>query len=218
MAGSRAFAPVKIGVIGLGRFGQLHARTLAGLAEADLVGVVARWQASLDQLSTKLPGVAGWLDIDQAIAESNAEAWVVACSTSDHVFVARKLLQAGQTVLLEKPISEHLLEAESLAPLVSADSSNLMLGHIVLFNSEFKQLRDEVKRRGRPVFIDCVPTSTRIDRQRSCRRKSAPRHHDPRFVCNSGADEPRGAELVSAQISSDREWRGGPCTRPDQLA
>ena len=42
MASSRAFVPVKIGVVGLGRFGRLHALTLAGLAEAELVGVVAR--------------------------------------------------------------------------------------------------------------------------------------------------------------------------------
>ena len=36
------FPPVKIGVVGLGRFGRLHALTLAGLAEAELVGLVAR--------------------------------------------------------------------------------------------------------------------------------------------------------------------------------
>lgn len=156
MTSSRIDRPIKIGVVGLGRFGQLHALTIAGLAEAELVAVVARRQESLDQFRTRLPGVSGWLDLDKAVTESMAEAWVVACSTADHVIVARKLLQAGKTVLLEKPISEHLSEAESLAPLVKADSSNLMLGHILLFNSEFKQLRDEVRRRGRPTFIDCV--------------------------------------------------------------
>ena len=151
-----AFQPVKVGVIGLGRFGRLHSLTLSGLAEAELVGVVARRQASLDKLQTELPDVRGWLDLDRAIAESNAEAWVVACSTTEHVRVATKLLQAGKRVLLEKPISESLAEAESLAPLVNADSSNLMLGHIVLFNSEFKQLREEVAKRGGLSFIDCV--------------------------------------------------------------
>ncbi|TXT36585.1 MAG: oxidoreductase [Planctomycetota bacterium] len=148
--------PVKIGVIGLGRFGRLHSLTLSGLAEAQLVGVVARRQASLDKLKTELPHVPGWLDLDRAIEESGAEAWIVACSTSDHVSVATKLLQASKRVLLEKPIGETLAEAESLAPLVNADSSNLMLGHILLFNSEFKQLRDEVARRGSPTFFDCV--------------------------------------------------------------
>lgn len=152
----RQIQPVKAGVIGLGRFGRLHSLTLAGLAEAELVGIVARRQTSLDSLRRELPDVRGWLDLDQAIAESGAEAWVVACSTADHVRVATKLLQAGKRVLLEKPISESLAEAESLAPMVNADSSNLMIGHIVLFNSEFKQLREEVSKRGGLSFIDCV--------------------------------------------------------------
>ncbi len=156
MPAQRSIQPVKIGVIGLGRFGRLHSLTLAGLAEAELVGVVARRQASLDNLRRELPDVRGWVDLDQAIAESGAEAWVVACSTAEHVGVTTKLMQAGKRVLLEKPISESLAEAESLAPLVNADSSNLMLGHIVLFNSEFKQLREEVSKRGEPSFIDCV--------------------------------------------------------------
>ncbi len=156
MSESKRFAPVKIGVIGLGRFGRLHSLTLSGLAEAELVGVVARRQTSIDNLRRELPDVRGWLDLDQAIAESGAEAWVVACSTAEHVQVATKLLQAGKRVLLEKPISESLADAESLASFVSSDSSNLMIGHIVLFNSEFKQLREEVTRRGQPTFIDCV--------------------------------------------------------------
>lgn len=148
--------PVRIGVVGLGRFGRLHSLTLAGLAEAELVGVVARRQASLDKLRNELPEVRGWLDLDRAIGESEAEAWVVACSTSDHVRVATKLLQAGKKVLLEKPIADTLAEAEQLAPLIAANSANLMLGHILLFNSEFKQLREEVAKRGQPMFFDCV--------------------------------------------------------------
>lgn len=156
MPAPRSIPPVKIGVIGLGRFGRLHSLTLSGLAEAELVGIVARRQASLDKLRSELPDVRGWLDLDQAIAESGAEAWVVACSTAEHVRVATKLLGAGKRVLLEKPIADTLAEAETLAPLVDGDSSNLMIGHIVLFNSEFKQLREEVARRGQPTFIDCV--------------------------------------------------------------
>jgi predicted dehydrogenase len=153
---ARTFAPVRIGVVGLGRFGRLHSLTLAGLAESELVAVVARRQASLDALAHELPGVRGWLNLDRAVAESDAEAWVVASSTSSHVAVARTLLEAGKTVLLEKPIAASLAEAESLASLVRPDSSNLMIGHIVLFNSEFRQLRDEVARRGNVVYIDCV--------------------------------------------------------------
>jgi predicted dehydrogenase len=148
--------PVKIGVIGLGRFGRLHALTLAQLVESELVGLVTRRQASLDALAKELPGIPGWTDLDQALAESRAEAWVVACTTSEHVRVTRRLLEAGKRVLLEKPIADDLDEARSLAPFVQTDSSNLMLGHIVLFNSEFQQLREEAKRRGPISYIDSV--------------------------------------------------------------
>jgi predicted dehydrogenase len=147
---------VRVGVIGLGRFGRLHALTAAGLAEAQLVALVARRQASLNALASELPGVPGYTDLDRAIAESAAEAWIVACTTAEHVPVTRKLLAAGKIVLLEKPISADLAEARSLAPLVRPDSANLMLGHIVLFNSEFQQLREEATRRGPIAFLDAV--------------------------------------------------------------
>ncbi|MGZ0173103.1 MAG: Gfo/Idh/MocA family protein [Planctomycetales bacterium] len=150
------FAPVRVGVVGLGRFGKLHSLTLAGLAEAELAGVVARREESLREFDELLPGVPGWTDIDRAISECDAEAWIVACTTTTHVDITRRLLEAGKKVLLEKPISEDLAEARSLEPLVEGDSANLMIGHIVLFNSEFLQLRDEARNRGAISYIDCV--------------------------------------------------------------
>lgn len=147
---------VRIGVIGLGRFGKLHSQTLSGIAEAELVALVARRPESLAAAQALLPGTPAWTSLDQALTESTAEAWVVACSTQAHVEVTRRLLAAGKTVLLEKPIAETLELAQQLAPFVLPDSRNLMLGHILLFNSEFQELRGEVTRRGRLAYIDCV--------------------------------------------------------------
>jgi len=152
----RNIAPVRVGVIGLGRFGRLHALTLAGLAEAELVAVVARRQESLDAIAQELPDVRGWTSLSQAIEESDAEAWVVACSTSSHVPVTKALLESGKTVLLEKPIADNLVEARSLASFVRPDSANLMMGHIVLFNSEFQQLCSVARQHGPISYIDCV--------------------------------------------------------------
>jgi len=151
-----ALAPVKIGVVGLGNFGLLHASTLAGLAEANLVALVTQKKECLEAAAQQFPETPGWTDLDQAIEESEAEAWVVASSTASHVPITKKLLSAGKAVLLEKPIADSLSEAESLAPLVQADSRNLMLGHILLFNSEFRQLMNEVAQREAIYFFDCV--------------------------------------------------------------
>lgn len=153
---STHFEPVRLGVVGMGSFGRLHASTLMGLAEADLVAVVARREASLTAFSECAPDVPGWLDLDRAVRESDAEAWVVASSTASHVPLTQLLLEAGKPVLLEKPIATEVAEAERLAPLVAVDSGNLMLGHLLLFNSEFRQLMDEL-RKGRAVqFVNSV--------------------------------------------------------------
>ena len=96
----KSFEPVKVGVVGLGRFGRLHSLTLAGLAEAELVALVARRQESLDKLAQELPGVRGWTSLAQAIDEADAEAWIVASTTKSHVPVAKLLLESGKKVLL----------------------------------------------------------------------------------------------------------------------
>jgi len=148
--------PVRIAVVGLGNFGRLHALTLSSLAEAKLVGLVDQRSEALAAAQAQFAKVPVWNDIELAIGECDAEAWVVASSTASHASVARTLLAAARPVLVEKPLAENLKDAESLAPLVAADSSNLMAGHIVLFNSEFRQLLDETRGRGPLAFIDCV--------------------------------------------------------------
>lgn len=154
--GRDRFEPVRVGVAGVGSFGLLHALTLRGLAEAELVAVTHRRQNRLDEIADQLPGVRGWTRLEDAIADSDAEAWIIASSTTAHVPMTRALLEAGKPVLLEKPIADTLAEAESIRPLVNADSSNLMLGHILLFNSEFRQLADEVRQRGPIIYLESV--------------------------------------------------------------
>jgi predicted dehydrogenase len=146
--------PVRLGVVGVGNFGRLHARTLAGLAEAELVALVDRSPERLAQL--ELPGVRRWPDLSAALGESGAEAWVVATQTNSHVALAEQILSSGASVLIEKPLAADLTSARRLAPLAAADSRNLMLGHILLFAPEFRRLLDQMRRHGPPVYFHAV--------------------------------------------------------------
>ncbi len=100
---STSVEPVRIGVVGLGRFGRLHSLTAARLAETRLVGVVALRSESLDAFRAELPDVPGWTDLDRAIDESGAEAWIVASSTASHVDVTERLLRAGRPCCWRNP-------------------------------------------------------------------------------------------------------------------
>jgi predicted dehydrogenase len=148
--------PVRIGVVGVGNFGRLHARTLAGLAEAELVALVDQRAERRSALERELPSVRSWADLGVAIRESGAEAWVVATQTSTHIALAEQILSSGAGVLLEKPLAPDLASAQRLAPLVAPDSHNLMLGHILLFATEFRRLWEEVRRRGPLAYLQAT--------------------------------------------------------------
>jgi predicted dehydrogenase len=154
--GRTGLEPVRLGIVGLGEFGRVHALTGAAVTEARLAALVDSNGKRLEAVSAELPSVPCWTDLDRALAESDAEAWIVAASTAAHVPLTKTLLAAGKPVLLEKPIAQNVAAAQTLAGLVSADSGNLMLGHVALFNSEFRQLLEEVRRRGPIAYIDCV--------------------------------------------------------------
>jgi len=148
----KLWQPVRIGIVGAGAFGQLHVATVRHLAEAQLTAVVDRDHTKLHDLPST---VSCWTDLESALAADVADAWIVACTTAQHVPVTERLLQAGSTVLLEKPLALDLEEAERLAPLVRPGSANLMLGHVLLFNSEFRSLQKELTGRDQIRLISC---------------------------------------------------------------
>ena len=150
---------IRMGVVGVGNFGRLHALTLAGLAETELVAMVDSNEARLAEVSRELPGIPVWTDLNETLREVEAEAWVIATSTESHVPVAEQILSAGGHVLIEKPLAESLAAAQRLEPY----GNRIMLGHILLFAAEFRQLLQQVKQRGPLHYLNLErhrPTTT----------------------------------------------------------
>ncbi|MCB1224356.1 MAG: Gfo/Idh/MocA family oxidoreductase [Verrucomicrobiales bacterium] len=148
--------PVRIGVVGLGQFGRLHTATVAGVAEAELTLMVDPNAAARAAAQAAHPGVSVVADLATALQDDTVEAWIVASSTASHVPLAQQILQAGRPVLVEKPLAEDLAAAEQLAPQVAADSRNFMMGHVALFNTEFRALAEECRRRRGIRFMNLV--------------------------------------------------------------
>ena len=80
-----SFDPVRIGVIGTGRFGILHAKTLLGLAESEIVALVDCSEKALAELPDEFSGIPKYSAPEDALRKCPAEAWVVSTSTADHV-------------------------------------------------------------------------------------------------------------------------------------
>ena len=145
--------PIRLGVIGLGNFGRLHAETAMHLAELDLVAVV---DVEEERLSAFESSIGKWTSVRAALSESDAEAWVVASPGDTHISFSKRILASGKSVLVEKPLASDLESARSLEDTIATSPGHLMMGHIVLFNSEFRSLRREIEGRGPITFLDFV--------------------------------------------------------------
>ncbi|CAI8170568.1 MAG: scyllo-inositol 2-dehydrogenase (NAD(+)) [Prochlorococcus marinus str. MIT 9215] len=134
---TKPMAPVKVGVIGIGNMGWHHARVLSLLKDAELVGV-ADPDADRGNLATEQFGCRWFADYRSLLEE--VEAVCIAVPTLLHHRVGMECLEAGQHVLIEKPIAACQEEASALITAASKTGRLLQVGHIERFNPAFREL------------------------------------------------------------------------------
>lgn len=130
---------VKVGVIGVGRMGQRHCRVYANLRRAQLVGVCDANPQLGQQIAAQYE-VPYYADADELLARVDAVS--VVTPTPLHFKVAMRCLQKGVHVLIEKPITATLSEAERLTQAAEASGLITMVGHIERFNAAYMELKN----------------------------------------------------------------------------
>lgn len=142
--------PIRVGVVGVGHLGYHHARHLATLEGASLVGV-ADTDPERGAKAAQDFAVPWYRTADELLARG-VEALCVAVPTSAHCDVAGAALEAGVDVLVEKPIAATPQEAVKLVKAAKSRDRVLQVGHIERFNGAVAALFEAVKR---PRFIEC---------------------------------------------------------------
>lgn len=138
----------RVAVVGVGHLGKEHARILAQLPEAELVGVVDV-QAEQAQAVARRCGTRAITDYRTLLNEVDAA--VIAAPTCHHAAIAAEFLQHGVSLLVEKPLASTLAQAEQLVDLAERHGALLQVGHIERFNPAFEEL---CQRTFQPRFIE----------------------------------------------------------------
>jgi len=148
---------MKIGIVGFGAMGTMHADQIGYMEGVEISRVVepGRENRAKAEIYFANTGVEVFEGLDDALLNSELDGWIVTSSTKTHIPIVEKLLALGHKVLLEKPLAQSYEEARLLKDLVKHDSSNLMLGHILLWNKQFQLLREEVQKLGQISSIRC---------------------------------------------------------------
>lgn len=135
---------INVAVVGLGVFGQLHARTLSAMPGARLVGLYDQNTELTGHTATEL-GVTACRSVRDLIELDGLDAITVCTSDDQHVEVALDALKEGLHVLVEKPLATTSAEAARLvAAAESAPELVAAVGHILRHEPRYRAAKQAV--------------------------------------------------------------------------
>lgn len=141
-------SPPRLGVIGTGSLGYHHARLLRDIKTAAFKGF---YEASAERAGTvsRELGIRAYGSIEELLHDVDAVSIVV--PTKGHYEVAKQALRAGKHVLIEKPITATIEEADELLALAKANGVLVQIGHIERFNRAIRAAAPYIDQ---PLFLD----------------------------------------------------------------
>ncbi len=138
---------VRVGVVGLGQWGQHHVRVYHHLLGVTLAGVVDTSADEVNALAKRYQTV-GYRDYRMLFGKVDAVS--LAVPTALHYEIAREFLQRGIHVLVEKPITTTVEQAAELVSLAQRAGVTLLVGHVERFKPAVHALSDLVTE---PLFV-----------------------------------------------------------------
>ncbi|MCU7493094.1 MAG: Gfo/Idh/MocA family protein [Bacteroidota bacterium] len=122
---------LKLGIIGTGHLGKLHIKISKTIPGCELAGIFDMDAEKAKECGSEF-NVNVFNSLDEILAATDAVS--IVATTSAHYELAKKALEAGRHVFVEKPITKLISEAEELVQLAEKKSLNLQVGHIERFN------------------------------------------------------------------------------------
>lgn len=130
---------MRVGVIGTGTMGQRHCRVYSSLRQAQLVGICDAAPEVGHQVAQQYD-VPFYRSIEELL--EHVDAVSLATPTPLHFDLAMRCLAQGVHVLIEKPITETIEQAEMLTQAAEASNLVVQVGHIERFNPAYMELKN----------------------------------------------------------------------------
>lgn len=187
----------RVGVIGVGYLGQIHAKIYHQMDNVDLVMMA---DTKLDELQ-KLAEQYGCKATDNYLdLLDKVDAVSIVVPTSLHFDVAQPFLEAGIATLLEKPIAATVDEAVKLVDLAAQNEAPFLIGHLERYNPA---LRAVVEKVAEPKYIEVHRLGTFVERATDVDVITDLMIHDLDLVLSLVDEEPDDVQAIGASVITD---------------
>src|SRR5215831_6261433 len=135
---------IRVAIIGYGYWGPRVARNFQGLSGCELAVVCDKSPESLRRAARAHPGVSLTSDVAEVMSSPNIDVVAVITPVWTHFDLAKRALEAGKHVFVEKPFTATSAQAEELIELASRKNLKIMVDHTFLFSGAVRKIRELV--------------------------------------------------------------------------
>ena len=152
---------IKLGLIGYGYWGPNLLRNFINQKDSVVVAVADGRKERLEKMQMNYPAIKTYESAHDLININDIDAVIIATPVYSHFELARKALLAGKHVLIEKPMTASVKEAEELINLAESNNLVLMVDHTFLYTGAVNKIKELIDSDviGTPKYFD----STRIN-------------------------------------------------------
>lgn len=149
---------IRVGVIGFGYWGPNIVRNFNAVDNAGVVAVCDHNKEVLNKISGLIPGVTLTTDVDEIINSSFVDMIAVVTPVSTHHEIAKKALEQGKHVFIEKPFTNTTAQAIELIELAYTRKCKIMVDHTFIFTGAVKKIKYLIDRgdMGEVYYYDSV--------------------------------------------------------------
>ena len=135
---------LRIGVIGLGWFGEIHCDTIVGIPNLELAALCTRTPDRLAELAQKFNVGKTYRDYREMIADPEIDAVSIVTMWDQHTEPAIAALDAGKHVFLEKPVASTVADCQKIIAAAKRSKGILQIGHICRFNPRYRMAKQAI--------------------------------------------------------------------------
>jgi predicted dehydrogenase len=135
---------INIAIIGCGYWGVNHVRVFSELRDAKLVLVCDAKEERLRSVRERYPLISTTTDWTEVLDNNWVDAVAIATPADTHFEIARQCLLRKKHVLVEKPITTNVVDAEVLIKTAEEQDRVLMVGHTFLYNEGIRKVKELV--------------------------------------------------------------------------
>jgi UDP-N-acetylglucosamine 3-dehydrogenase len=135
---------LRIGVIGLGWFGEIHCETIVGVPNLELAALCTRRPERLAEQAKKFGVKKTYRDYREMLADKEIDAVSIVTMWDQHTEPAIAALEAGKHVFLEKPMASTVADCDRIIAAAKKARGILQIGHICRFNPRYRMAKQAI--------------------------------------------------------------------------